>query len=49
MIGLVYCGDEKVLLNQVIIENGYAKILVNYCDRSEFSEMKWAQNNGCNE
>ncbi len=49
MIGLEYCGDEKVLLNQVIIESGYAKILVNYCDRSEFSEMKWVQNNGCNE
>lgn len=49
MIGLVYCGDEHLIsLNQILVEKGYAKILPNFCQRSEFSYMMWAQNNGCN-
>lgn len=47
MIGLVYCGDEELLLNQILIERGYAQIFDEYCESSEFSEMNWAQNNGC--
>lgn len=47
MIGLVYCGDDNLLLNQMLIERGYAQIFDEYCERSEFSEMNWAQNNGC--
>lgn len=47
MIGLIYCGDERLLLNQMIVENGYADILESYCERSEFSELNWAQNHGC--
>lgn len=48
MIGLVYCGDDKLLLNQILIEKGYAQILNEFCDRSEFSHLNWAQANGCN-
>lgn len=48
MIGLVYCGEDKRLLNQMIIEYNYAIILDNYCERSEFSDLNWAQHNGCN-
>lgn len=47
MIGLVYCGDDRVLLNQMLIEKGYAQIFDEYCERSEFSGQYWAQNNGC--
>jgi endonuclease YncB( thermonuclease family) len=48
MIGLVYCGEDKSLLNEMLIENGYAEIVQDYCERSEFSGMNWAHNNGCN-
>lgn len=47
MIGLVYCGEDKLLLNQILIEEGYARIFDEYCERSEFSDLSWAQNNGC--
>jgi len=48
MIGLVYCGEDQVLSNQLLIENDYAQIFEKYCERSEFSSLNWAQNNGCN-
>jgi endonuclease YncB( thermonuclease family) len=48
MIGLVYCGEDKSLLNEMLIESGYAEISQGYCERSEFSGMIWAQDNGCN-
>lgn len=47
MIGLVYCGEDRVLSNQLLIENDYAQIFEEYCERSEFSDLDWAQNNGC--
>ncbi len=47
MIGLVYCNDSIMSLNQLLIENGHAKILENICTRSEFAGQQWAQNNGC--
>lgn len=47
MIGLVYCGEDKSLLNEMLIENGFAEIVQDYCERSEFSGMNWAHNNGC--
>ncbi|MDQ4072800.1 MAG: thermonuclease family protein, partial [Thermoproteota archaeon] len=34
MIGLVYCNDNIVSLNQILLENGHAKILENICTRS---------------
>jgi hypothetical protein len=39
-VGLVYYGDEKVLLNQANLENGNTRVLNNYCDGSEFLETK---------
>lgn len=47
MIGLVYCGDDRSLSNQLLIENDYAQILEEYCERSEFSDLDWAKKNGC--
>jgi endonuclease YncB( thermonuclease family) len=47
MIGLVYCGEEGMLSNQLLIENDYAQIFEEYCERSEFSNLNWAQDNGC--
>jgi endonuclease YncB( thermonuclease family) len=47
MISLVYCGDDSLLLNQMLIEKGYAQIFEEYCERSEFFNLNWAQNNGC--
>ncbi len=47
MIGLVYCGDDRSLSNQLLIENDYAQILEEYCERSEFSDRDWAKKNGC--
>lgn len=48
MIGLVYCNDSHVSLNQLLLESGHAKILENICERSEFASQQWAQINGCN-
>lgn len=47
MIGLVHCGEDKLLLNQMLVEKGYAQIFYKYCERSEFSQLNWAQVNGC--
>jgi endonuclease YncB( thermonuclease family) len=47
MIGLVYCNDSNISLNQLVIETGHAKILENICKRTEFESQQWAQNNGC--
>ena len=48
MIGLVYCGnDNQVLLNQLLLEEGYAKIFEQYCRTSEFSTQTWAVTHGC--
>lgn len=47
MIGLVYCNDSAVSLNQLLLESGHATILENICKRSEFANQQWAQSNGC--
>jgi len=48
MIGLVYCGgDNQVLINQLLLEEGYAKIFERYCKTSEFSVQTWAVTYGC--
>ena len=48
MIGLVYCGgDNQVLINQLLLEGGYAKIFERYCRNSEFSTQTWAVAYGC--
>jgi micrococcal nuclease len=58
LIGLIYCsgGDDDaavdnkrrvLLLNEVLLQRGYAVIFEEYCDRSEFSKAAWAQVYGC--
>ncbi len=47
MVSLVYCGQDKTSLNQQLLQNGYAKILEQYCSVSEFSKQTWAITNGC--
>ncbi len=46
-IGLVYCGDNTVSLNQQLLESGHAKIVDNFCSESEFSNQHWAISYGC--
>ncbi len=53
LIGLVYClddntGDDKrVLLNDVLLQGGYAVVFEEFCDTSEFSTAAWIQRYGC--
>jgi hypothetical protein len=47
VMGLVYCGNNPIFLNQQIIESGYAKILENFCSVSEFSNKPWAISYEC--
>jgi endonuclease YncB( thermonuclease family) len=48
MVSLVYCGEsKKSSLNQQLLQNGYAKILKQYCGVSEFSKQAWAFTYGC--
>ena len=44
LIGLVYCmsdansGNKKgALLNEVLLQRGYAVVFAEFCDKSEFS------------
>jgi len=45
MLGKVYC--ERGVINEILLSNGHANILTQYCDTSEFSEESWAQKYGC--
>lgn len=48
VIGLVYCGEnEKVLLNEHLLEEKHAQIFVDLCGISEFSGKDWVQKYGC--
>ena len=47
MVSLVYCGEDKASLNQQLLQNGYAKILEQYCGVSEFSKQTWVFAYGC--
>jgi micrococcal nuclease len=54
LIGLVYCSDSNdgnnnkgVLLNEVLLQKGYAIIFEEFCDKSEFSKVRWALKYGC--
>jgi len=48
IIAVIYCG-ERVLrnLNEQLLETGYAKILEDFCERSEFADEEWAKSYGC--
>jgi endonuclease YncB( thermonuclease family) len=47
LIGLVYCGNEKLLLNERLLNEGHAKIFEDFCGTSEFSNEDWVQKFGC--
>ena len=47
VIGLVYCGNEKLLLNEQLLNEGHAQIFIDFCGVSEFSEQGWVQKFGC--
>ena len=44
-VGLVYCND--MMLNELLLTSGHAKISTNYCKKSEFGNEKWARDYGC--
>lgn len=54
LIGLVYCVSDDnssnkkgALLNDVLLQRGYAVIFEEFCDKSEFSNAGWVQEYGC--
>ncbi len=46
MIAKVTCGDNKIL-NAELLSSGYASILTEFCDVSEFATEDWIQGHGC--
>jgi micrococcal nuclease len=51
LIGLVYCGDDginnKISLNELLVNGRYAVIYQDFCNISEFSSASWVQRQGC--
>lgn len=49
IIGAVYCeyGGRFINLNEELLKSGYADILTDFCERSEFGEEEWAKLYGC--
>lgn len=51
LIGLVYCGDDginnKISLNELLVNGRYAVIYQDFCNISEFSSASWVQRHGC--
>jgi hypothetical protein len=47
LIGLVYCGNEGLLLNEHLLNEGHAQIFGDFCGVSEFTEKDWVQKFGC--
>jgi len=47
LIGLVYCGNEKLLLNEHLLAEGYAQVFEDFCGVSEFSNEDWVKRFGC--
>jgi micrococcal nuclease len=45
IIAVVHCGSKN--LNEELLKAGYAKILEDFCERSEFADDKWARLYGC--
>lgn len=45
ILGKVYC--ESGVINEILLSNGHANILTQYCSASEFSGESWAQSYGC--
>ena len=48
IVAVVYCGNNKLRnLNEELLNAGYAKILEDFCERSEFADERWAKSYGC--
>ena len=54
LIGLVYCvsdnnssNKKEALLNEILLQRGYAVVFEEFCDNSEFSNAGWVQEYGC--
>jgi endonuclease YncB( thermonuclease family) len=52
MIGKVYCTYNPsyvnlTSLNEEVFKNGYAKILTEFCAKSEFASEPWVKGHGC--
>ena len=51
LIGLVYCGDDginnKISLNELLVNGRYAVIYQDFCNISEFFSASWVQRHGC--
>jgi endonuclease YncB( thermonuclease family) len=54
LIGLVYCAgnydsnsEKRVLLNELLLQRGYAVVFEEFCHKSEFSNAAWVQKYGC--
>jgi micrococcal nuclease len=52
MVGKVYCNYNAsnvnlTSLNEAVFKNGYAKILTEFCAKSEFANELWVKGHGC--
>lgn len=47
LIGVVYCGIERLRLNEYLLDEGHAQIFEDFCSRSEFSSEDWVRRFGC--
>ena len=45
MLGKVFCGSK--MLNEELLLNEHAQILIQYCSKSEYENEPWAQKFGC--
>lgn len=45
LLGKIHC--ENGIINEILLQNGHAKILTQYCMNSEFIGEDWAQDYGC--
>ena len=47
LVGLVYCDDYDISLNELLLLNTNAEIISYYCGQSEFNQEDWARDFGC--
>jgi nuclease-like protein len=47
LIGAVYCNGNTSSLNQILLEEGKARVYEDFCGVSEFSRDNWVTDFGC--
>ena len=47
MVGVIHCNGNN--LNEELVESKYGFLSAHFCNSSEFSTQKWAQDHGCSE